>query len=240
MKAPERKNFDVLEAASQRYRENCIQMELRYDQRTFQVQNEICEDSPIGCWLASLKQRKSFPQVVNRSQPLTVGEEECQFNLHRGQHQGDGHLVSDSIFEELGMDQEEVKRQQQILDDIQRRRTLSEASIHTFGDSCTPELLTEDKVARLKNGKKVLVKGTRHTYESIVQGQATLVQCPFCKTILQIGPTAKMLYCTMCEHLSPIHRVSTRDDADGISIMQVDDHYASAFQRQEVNVPRAA
>lgn len=104
---------------------------------------------------------------------------------------------------------------------------------------------TEDWVTCLSNGKTVWVKGTRHTYKSIIMGRATLVQCPACHTVLQISDTAKLVYCTACQEVSPFDAGDASANSspnpsasNAAARMQWDGHIARALQRQEINVGR--
>jgi hypothetical protein len=91
----------------------------------------------------------------------------------------------------------------------------------------------QDALVELYQGKKIQVRGTNHTWKSIAKGKATLVQCPVCFTILQVGLTAKLLFCTKCSEVSPIgiHDSTTDFRADGL--------IAIVVQQQEVDVALA-
>lgn len=91
----------------------------------------------------------------------------------------------------------------------------------------------QDALVELYQGKKIQVRGTNHTWKSIAKGKATLVQCPVCFTILQVGSTAKLLFCTKCNEVSPvgIHDSSMDYRADGL--------IAVVVQQQEVDVALA-
>ncbi len=75
------------------------------------------------------------------------------------------------------------------------------------------------------------IKGTRHAYASISNGSATIVQCSSCRAILQVGSTAKLLYCINCQQITPIE-VARNVSADRIGI--TDRGLAKRVQMQEV------
>ena len=90
----------------------------------------------------------------------------------------------------------------------------------------------DDQVIRM--GKDRLnVKGTRHAYESISNGSAAIVQCSSCQAILQVGSTAKLIYCVNCQQVTPIEMA--RNVSAG-RIGATDRHIAKAVQMQEVDV----
>ena len=74
--------------------------------------------------------------------------------------------------------------------------------------SSSAELLLNDTVTKVGK-QRVRIKGTRHVYESISNGTATLVRCVSCHGVFQVSATAKRLYCTHCHEISPILPVGT-------------------------------
>jgi hypothetical protein len=87
----------------------------------------------------------------------------------------------------------------------------------------------------VKVGSKSLrVQGTAHTYKSIAHGKATIVQCSSCQAILQVGISAKLVYCTNCKHVTPIQMAkeiatsSLRNNNDSL--------IARSVQQQEMDV----
>ena len=66
--------------------------------------------------------------------------------------------------------------------------------------------LSNDTTVELYGGKTVRVRGTKHTWRDIARGRATIVQCPACSAVLQIGAKVKLLYCSQCGEISPLDR----------------------------------
>ena len=107
------------------------------------------------------------------------------------------------------------------------------------GPSSSLSAMVDDQVASLGNGKKIRLKGTKHAYKSILRGQATIVQCPCCHIMLQISSTAKNLYCTACQQVSPIDTTASSSRM-GQQHPGLDNEIARALQRQEVHVSQTA
>jgi hypothetical protein len=86
----------------------------------------------------------------------------------------------------------------------------------------------EDCVKELYDGKKVRIRGTKHTWNDVAKGTAVIVQCPCCQSVLQVGTKAKLLYCTVCNEVSPVELLSSGvcDDND----------LADALQDQEIEI----
>jgi LSD1 subclass zinc finger protein len=55
--------------------------------------------------------------------------------------------------------------------------------------------------------RKLHVLGKTKTVNAIAEGTALLVQCPGCRTVLQVSSGAKLVYCTVCSGVSPIELV---------------------------------
>jgi hypothetical protein len=93
----------------------------------------------------------------------------------------------------------------------------------------------QDRVTRLNNGKKLRVKGTHHAYMSIDKGTAIIATCPCCQTVLQVDASAKLLYCTRCQTVSPIE-LATSSTSNVINVALHDHQIAGYVQQQEIDV----
>jgi hypothetical protein len=63
----------------------------------------------------------------------------------------------------------------------------------------------KDQLVWLNGLNTLWVKGTEHTYKSIAQATATIVQgASYCPAILQVGSSARLVYCTNCKYVTPI------------------------------------
>eukprot|EP00934_Nitzschia_sp_Nitz4_P002009 Nitzschia sp. Nitz4//scaffold291_size36643//10019//10852//NITZ4_007762-RA/size36643-processed-gene-0.27-mRNA-1//-1//CDS//3329546124//2009//frame0 len=111
-------------------------------------------------------------------------------------------------------------------------RLTSSSSHHSRREG---DLASQDQMFRMGN-KNVKVKGTSHTYQSIADGKATIVQCSSCAAILQVGKTAKLVFCGNCQQVTPI------ETARNICVNRVgstDAHIARSLQAQELDVAYA-
>ena len=72
--------------------------------------------------------------------------------------------------------------------------------------------------------RKLIVRDKRKTLDSIALGDAILVQCLACRSVLQVPSHSKLLFCTICHDVSRIER---RSDVDHDFII------ATALQEEE-------
>jgi hypothetical protein len=93
---------------------------------------------------------------------------------------------------------------------------------------------SSDRVSRLPSGKKVRIKGTLDTYKAIAAGNAALVQCPCCQTVLQVVSTAKNMLCPTCNQVSSMALVNKITGAN--SSTKADNVIARGLQQSEVDV----
>jgi hypothetical protein len=112
-------------------------------------------------------------------------------------------------------------------------RALRRSSSSSLEEKSSDAPCQEDAFVELYRGKKLHVKGTNHTWKCIAKGEATLVQCPVCFTILQVGSHAKLLYCTRCQEVSPI---GLAVDDSSVSDYRLDGKIAIVLQQQELGV----
>lgn len=121
-------------------------------------------------------------------------------------------------------------------------------------------IVTQDKVIPVGTNKTLRVRGTGQTYDAIARGKAVIVQCPACRAILQIAASADLLYCVLCESVTPVEwareqavvnptvltvasrgaDASSSTDGDAMShsssILMMDYQIAQAIQNQELDV----
>jgi hypothetical protein len=97
---------------------------------------------------------------------------------------------------------------------------------------------SQDRMTRLGNGRKLRIKGTQHAYMSIARGTAIIVTCPCCQTVLQVDASTKLLYCTRCQHVSPID-LTTSPTSNGSNAGLRDHQIAGSVQQQEIDVAYA-
>jgi LSD1 subclass zinc finger protein len=64
--------------------------------------------------------------------------------------------------------------------------------------------VVDDHVFKIGKHKSLRLQGTRKAYDAISNGTAMIVQCATCRTILQVAASAKLLYCSLCENVTPV------------------------------------
>jgi hypothetical protein len=88
---------------------------------------------------------------------------------------------------------------------------------------------------------RLRVKGTNDTYNAIARGKASLAQCSHCQCLLQIPSTAKLLFCVVCEEVTPITTTSDNfqyQNGTGNDYL-VDAQISQVMQNIEIDVARA-
>ena len=92
-----------------------------------------------------------------------------------------------------------------------------------------------DTTCVLYSRRKLLIRHNKNTVDSIARGNAVLVQCPGCRTVLQVDSTAKLLYCTVCSAVSPIEQRFSIDHDFTIARAIQDEELQLALQRKFEN-----
>jgi len=115
-----------------------------------------------------------------------------------------------------------------------RGSEMKSAAASSLVASDSASTIIQDRVVSVGNGKKILLRGTKHAVKSILRGQSTIVRCPGCQAMLQISSTANNLYCTACQQVSPILDDRSTDNS------AMDQEIARAIHRQEIQVSQAA
>lgn len=81
--------------------------------------------------------------------------------------------------------------------------------------------------------KRVALHGQDRTKEAIAKGTAVLVQCLYCQNWMQVTPTATLMFCPVCQVVSPVEHqssVMTKDEAMQLSL---DRKLAEKIQSEE-------
>lgn len=156
------------------------------------------------------------------------------------------------------VDEDFIEEQTRILARIQQEHeTIAHGKMSNFDQNkCKPHRLTSftpmldgttnnylrnshapitDHTIKRRN-QTINVKGTDHAISAIADGTAVLVQCSSCYTILQIGDSAKHIYCPHCTEVTPMDvAVEVMPSRVGAS----DDLIARSLQHQEMTVSRS-
>ena len=114
-----------------------------------------------------------------------------------------------------------------------------EARIGNMADRRTMPF-SNDATVDLYGGKKLKVRGTKHTWKDIARGRATLVQCPSCHTFLQVGAKAKLLYCSQCGEISSLRiqavQAHGQPGQSTSGANPIDGRIAQVVQQQEMDI----
>jgi LSD1 subclass zinc finger protein len=85
--------------------------------------------------------------------------------------------------------------------------------------------------------RKLHVLGKKKTVEAIAEGTALLVQCPSCRTVLQVSSGAKLVFCTVCSGVSPIELVHNDSHdtviAAAVQEAELDLSYQRGLEKQQ-------
>jgi hypothetical protein len=141
---------------------------------------------------------------------------------------------------DLFEDQAMIEEQRRILLSIQQKRAggkQQEDLPHNKppqanGGELKSTLHRHDRVVRMGH-QDLRVKGTKHCYDAISNGEATIVQCSSCQSILQVSSTAKLLFCVHCQQVTPM---DVAKNVSGGRIGATDASIAKTMQMQEVGV----
>jgi LSD1 subclass zinc finger protein len=90
-----------------------------------------------------------------------------------------------------------------------------------------------DSVTTLSNGKKLRLRGTKHTLKAISKGTAILVSCAGCQTLLQVPSSCTAVYCYVCDAVTPMDLARSISDSHS---QQSDSEIAIALQQQELDL----
>jgi LSD1 subclass zinc finger protein len=92
---------------------------------------------------------------------------------------------------------------------------------------------TSDSVTTLSNGKKLRLRGTKHTLKAISKGTAILVSCAGCQTLLQVPSSCTAVYCYVCDAVTPMDLARSISNSHS---QQSDSEIAIALQQQELDL----
>jgi hypothetical protein len=88
----------------------------------------------------------------------------------------------------------------------------------------------------LGNGEQVALHGQEKTRQAIDNGTAILVQCLSCSNWMQVAGTASLMFCPICQTVSPVEQNGaagmTREEAEQ---MKADLELAEQLQKEEYN-----
>merc|ERR1712087_220451 len=81
--------------------------------------------------------------------------------------------------------------------------------------------------------KRVALHGQDRTKEAIANGTAVLVQCLNCQNWMQVTPTATLMFCPVCQVVSPVEHQSSVWTKEEAVQMSLDRKLAEKIQNEE-------
>ncbi|KAG7358548.1 hypothetical protein IV203_015137 [Nitzschia inconspicua] len=132
---------------------------------------------------------------------------------------------------------ETASRQQDAASKLEKRQSTQETAKSSMERSHQHHHM-EDQTFQVGK-KKLHVQGTRTAYDAIANGNAIIVQCATCKAILQVASSAKLLYCSFCENVTPVQLAQEQqvtDPRNGSDSIDLDERISRSIQNQEHDV----
>ena len=81
--------------------------------------------------------------------------------------------------------------------------------------------------------KRVALHGQNRTKEAIADGTAVLVQCLYCHNWMQVTPSATLMFCPVCQVVSPVEHQSSVMTKEEAVQMSLDRKLAEKIQNEE-------
>jgi hypothetical protein len=184
------------------------------------------------------EQRRIFEEIQRQHEAKPSAKDKDDLDTTKNPTQKQVDSLTDTV-SETSMNQG-LRRMQHLHADataIDQTRDIPDKSFETV-PSDKVIASSQDRMTRLGNGRKLRVKGTQHAYISIARGTAIIVTCPCCQTVLQVDASTKLLYCTRCQHVSPIE-LATSPTSNGNNAGLHDYQIARSVQQQEIDVAYA-
>lgn len=182
----------------------------------------------------------SFDEIVEHTQ-----EDLAAFQLDT-----DGNDMSPEEQQRMMKEQEEILRQ------IQEEKEANERVINELmqGDSATAaanrapsaaitgsvqsENLAASSTVQIAPNKRVALHGQDRTKAAIAAGTAVLVQCVYCQNWMQVTPSATLMFCPVCQVVSPVQHQTTVMTTEDAVRMSLDRKMAENMQNEEYEEQR--
>jgi len=148
--------------------------------------------------------------------------------------------------------QQMMKEQEEILRQIQQEKEANERVINELmqGDSAAAaanvaqSVPTSDAAAsqsknfktssvQIAPNKRVALHGQDRTKAAIAAGTAVLVQCIYCQNWMQVTPSATLMFCPVCQVVSPVQHQSAVMTTEEAVRMSLDRKMAEKMQNEE-------
>ncbi|KAL7467664.1 hypothetical protein ACHAXS_011268 [Conticribra weissflogii] len=108
-----------------------------------------------------------------------------------------------------------MESRNQIMDSVGRVDVNGETSADEDGEEADRERRNR-RMVKIGNNQTVALHGQERTKKAIKEGTAILVQCINCQNWMQVTETATLMFCPVCQVVSPVikqNEVMTKDEA---------------------------
>ena len=93
---------------------------------------------------------------------------------------------------------------------------------------------------QLQNGEQVQLHGQEQTRQAIADGTAALVQCLSCENWMQVTQAATLMFCPVCQTVSPVLIADESTDVAASAQLQSDLELAQQLQKEEYQAAERA
>ena len=140
-------------------------------------------------------------------------------------------------FASMGMDPAEIEEQRKILEEIEKqvRKSRGGTTANYESPAVAPPSSQEsaNRIVNIGEGKKVALHGQGKTKDAIKNGTAILVQCMNCDNWMQITGVASLMFCPICNTVSPVVKPDTSQGNQKAKQMEEDRKLAERLQNEE-------
>jgi hypothetical protein len=113
-----------------------------------------------------------------------------------------------------------------------RARAPSAASAASASASAS----SDTRTVNLGSGQEVALHGQEKTRQAIEEGTAILVQCLSCSNWMQVTESATLMFCPVCQVVSPVEKTQTAATQQEATQFKSDQELAEQLQKEEYDV----
>jgi hypothetical protein len=95
---------------------------------------------------------------------------------------------------------------------------------------------SDTRTVNLGGGQEVALHGQEKTRQAIEEGTAILVQCLSCSNWMQVTESASLMFCPVCQVVSPVEKTQTTATQQEATQFKSDQELAEQLQKEEYDV----
>lgn len=95
---------------------------------------------------------------------------------------------------------------------------------------------SDTRTVNLGSGQEVALHGQEKTRQAIEEGTAILVQCLSCSNWMQVTESATLMFCPVCQVVSPVEKTQTAATQQEATQFKSDQELAEQLQKEEYDV----